>query len=150
MRALLIPVLAIACMGASEEAEIETLQSEPRLVKGNGISAFDTLLARDGVTIFGDGELKQRQDYLRSTCRDRLLETSKAEGEEAPIPTPGIPLLRRGPDTPEMPLAIYAVDRREDGCGVMVMMGDINDVRTLPKTNPEDYRVMPADKLEGK
>ncbi len=44
------------------------------------------------------------------------------------------PLLDRRPASPDRPLAIYAVERLQDGCPVMVMMGNPGDVRPMPKS----------------
>lgn len=57
-------------------------------------------------------------------CNDRITQAREATGQT--------PLLQREPASPEKPLAIYAVDRRQDGCSVMVMMGDPDDIRPLP------------------
>lgn len=58
-------------------------------------------------------------------CRDRITETREAAGKP--------PLLDRGPASPDKPHRIYAVDKRIDGCAVMVMHGDVTDVRPLPE-----------------
>ncbi|MEO1730400.1 MAG: hypothetical protein AAFR64_06645 [Pseudomonadota bacterium] len=88
--------------------------------------------------------LKEPRAGLRTGCSDRLERTD--EGSDGPVILGPAPLLRRGPNTPETPpLAIYAVDRRENGCGMMVMMGNPNDVRLLPDFSAEDHRLMPAD-----
>ena len=58
-------------------------------------------------------------------CRDRITQTREAAGKP--------PLLDRGPASPDKPYRIYAVDKRIDGCAVMVMHGDVNDVRPVPE-----------------
>ncbi|MEM7700613.1 MAG: hypothetical protein AAF251_01615 [Pseudomonadota bacterium] len=149
MRAFLIPILAFGCMGASEEASLETLKPEPRLAVGYGISAFDRLLAANGTSVISGDEIKARQSYLRETCRDRIVQTKAEAVQSPPGPAASLPLLQRQPATPQKPQAIYAVDRREDGCGVMVMMGNPDDVRPVPLTNQDDYRLMPAETPEN-
>jgi len=61
----------------------------------------------------------------RTTCRDRINHARAASGQP--------PLLRRGPASPNDPVMIYAVDRRQDGCAVMVVKGDPGDIRPLPE-----------------
>lgn len=40
------------------------------------------------------------------------------------------------------PLLIFAVEKQIDGCSVMVMRNDVNDMRPLP--GPSEHRLMPA------
>lgn len=142
MRILLIPFLGFACIGAHGDGDIQTLRPEPELIVGDGITTVDRLLHGKGSVVIGDGEMKDRQDYLRANCRDMLEHT---KSREPSLVISEKPLFQREPATPHEPLAIYAVDRREDGCGMMVMLGNPDDVRPLPITNPDDYRVMYAD-----
>lgn len=69
----------------------------------------------------------------RSACRDRIEYARRASGQP--------PLLRRGPATPDDPVMIYAVDRRQDGCAVMVVKGDPQDIRPLPE-QPRDGKLL--------
>ncbi|MEL7519841.1 MAG: hypothetical protein AAFN48_12910 [Pseudomonadota bacterium] len=148
MRTVLVPLVALACMGTGGEANIETLNQEPRLVTGPGVTALDTILAQEGTNILSGDKLKARQDYLRSTCRDRLVQTDKDDGRVPPGPLALLQRFERKPATPQKPQAIYAVDRREDGCGVMVMMGNPSDVRPVPSIDADDHRLMPAETPE--
>jgi hypothetical protein len=59
----------------------------------------------------------------RVPCRD----TVHAVREER-----GLPQLRRETAAPDEPLLIAAVDQRINGCAVMVMYDNTNDVRPLP------------------
>ena len=70
-------------------------------------------------------------------CRDRITEARDATGQP--------PLLQREPASPDKPHAIYAVDRQQDGCSVMVMMGDRDDIRPLPDAPEGPVRLMPAE-----
>jgi len=72
-------------------------------------------------------------DPDREICRDRIEHARAASGQP--------PLLQRGPATPEDPVLIYAVDRRQDGCAVMVVAGDPADIRPLPE-QPEGGKVL--------
>ena len=149
MRALLIPVLGFTVMAANDETQVEpSVPGNSPLVQeyqeARAVLKNREALAKLGKTVEGPVALRT----ARSVCRDRLERVQDAEeGLETSTPDPlaNLRLFRRQPNTPETPLAIYAVDRRENGCGVMVMMGDINDVRPVPMTNPSDYRVMPAE-----
>lgn len=75
----------------------------------------------------------------RAECSDRIEHARAATGQP--------PLLRRGPATPEKPILIYAVDRRQDGCAVMVAKGDPGDIRPLPEVKETGkllWRVKPS------
>lgn len=69
-------------------------------------------------------------------CRDRITQAREAAGKP--------PLLDREPASPDKPYHIYAVDRRQDGCAVMVMKGDPADIRPLPAAPDGPMLVMPA------
>ncbi|MDJ0977695.1 MAG: hypothetical protein QNI87_04095 [Erythrobacter sp.] len=142
MRAVLIPVLAFACMGASDEAGVEIPQPDESALFGEYQEKLEALKKRNLAAEPNEGSLTRL--LQRSACRDRLERAQ--EDAQKPLLVQPRPLLRRGPDTPEQPpLAIYAVDRRENGCGMMVMMGNPEDVRPVPVFNAEDHRLMPAN-----
>ena len=69
-------------------------------------------------------------------CSDRITYAREATGQP--------PLLEREPALPEKPLAIWAVDRSQDGCSVMVMMGNPEDIRALPGPMEGPLMVIPA------
>ncbi|MXP42813.1 hypothetical protein GRI75_14295 [Altererythrobacter soli] len=56
----------------------------------------------------------------------------------------GLPQLRRDSASPEEPLLIAAVDKRIDGCAVLVMRHDAGDIRPLPPFQDGPARRMPA------
>jgi hypothetical protein len=68
-------------------------------------------------------------------CRDRITHARAAAGKP--------PLLEREPASPAKPYHIYAVDRRQDGCAVMVMKGDPADIRPLPARPDGLVRMIP-------
>ncbi len=70
-------------------------------------------------------------------CRDRITQAREAAGKH--------PLLDREPASPDKPYHIYAVDRRQDGCAVMVMKGDPADIRPLPTAPEGPIVVIPAE-----
>jgi hypothetical protein len=59
----------------------------------------------------------------RAVCRDRIHEVRQDRG---------LPMLQRDTAKPDEPLFIAAVDKRIDGCSVMVMRNNLADVRPLP------------------
>ena len=71
-------------------------------------------------------------------CRDRIARAREAAGKP--------PLLDREPASPDRPHHIYAVDRRQDGCAVMVIKGNPDDIRPLPTAPDEQAVVTPVDK----
>lgn len=56
-------------------------------------------------------------------CRDRIHEVRQERG---------LPMLQRDTAKLDEPLLIAAVDKRIDGCSVMVMRNNLADVRPLP------------------
>ena len=67
-------------------------------------------------------------------CRDRIHEAREQMGQ---------PELDREPATGDEAMAIWAVDRREDGCSVLVAMGDPEDIRPIPEIE-EQFGLRPA------
>lgn len=80
-------------------------------------------------------ELEPYTTLSEETCRDRITQAREAAGKP--------PLLDRTPASPDRPNLIYAVDKRIDGCAVMVMHGDVNDVRPIPPRSEQGARVIP-------
>jgi len=70
-------------------------------------------------------------------CRDRITHAREASGQS--------PVLEREPASPDRPYAIYAVHREQDGCSVMVMMGNREDIRPLPTPMEEPLTIIPAE-----
>lgn len=151
MRAFVIPFMALACMATGGEAEVEPAQPEEPTLFEEYQKQLKDLKKRDFSVELARGSVLLKS-LRRSNCRDRLEDAQVAprEGGEAPVILQPGPLLRSGPSTPETPpLAIYAFDHREGGCGMMVMMGNRDDVRPLPELDADDHRLMPADALNG-
>jgi len=71
----------------------------------------------------------------KAICRDRIHQAR----EEL-----GLPELDREPATGDEAMAIWAVDRREDGCAVLVAMGDPEDIRPIPKIEKQ-FGLRPAN-----
>ncbi|TMM49875.1 hypothetical protein [Qipengyuania marisflavi] len=57
-------------------------------------------------------------------CADRIYQARQASGQPS--------LLQRETADPDNPILIWAVDRRQDGCSVLVTMGDPDDFRPIP------------------
>ena len=85
-----------------------------------------------------DDDWQSALERLRNLrdCRDVI---TKVRSEA------GLPLLDRQPASPDKPYLIYAVDRREGGCSVMVMKGNPDDIRQLPKPMEGPVGVIPAE-----
>ncbi|WP_298466412.1 hypothetical protein [uncultured Erythrobacter sp.] len=73
-------------------------------------------------------------------CRDRISKAREALG----LP----PQLDREPASPDKPHLIYAVDRRQDGCSVMVMKGNRDDIRQLPLPPRGPFLRIPAETID--
>lgn len=63
------------------------------------------------------------------TCRDRVI----AVREERGLP----PLVQRDSRVNDDVMRIYAVDRRVDGCNVLVMADGSGEIRPLPQPDPD-------------
>jgi hypothetical protein len=74
-------------------------------------------------------------DGLGKNCRDRIVLVREERG---------LPKLERDTASPDEPLLIAAVDKRIDGCAVMVMHGNTSDVRPLPEFQEGSGQLMPA------
>ena len=72
---------------------------------------------------------------FRENCRDRI----ELVREER-----GLPKLERDSASPDEALLIAAVDKRVDGCSVMVMRHDTSDIRPLPEFEDGPSQLMPA------
>lgn len=68
-------------------------------------------------------------------CADRIEQVRDAAGE---------PMLDRAPANAETPMLIAAVDKRIDGCAVLQMKGDVNDLRPVPLPNEGPVSLKPA------
>ncbi|MEM6475615.1 MAG: hypothetical protein AAF687_05555 [Pseudomonadota bacterium] len=134
MRFLTLVIAAPLLIAASDKAETPATEAPtPR-------EQTEELPRQDLATT--DLEAVEIGNVLRDfhTCRDRISKVREEAGQT--------PLLNREPASPDKPLAIYAVDRRVDGCNVMVMKGDPSDIRPLPKPAEGPMRLMPADEDE--
>lgn len=60
-------------------------------------------------------------------CRDRIEQARGAAGQ---------PKLDRSPADPDKPMLLHAVDRKIDGCGVLVLVADPTDLRPFPESGP--------------
>ena len=69
-------------------------------------------------------------------CRERITHARETSGQP--------PLKDRGPASADNPYLIHAVDKRIDGCAVMVMMGDAKDIRPLPAKPEGPVLLIPA------
>ncbi|QUL38739.1 hypothetical protein [Erythrobacter sp. JK5] len=126
MKAVILTVLAIGLIGAKgdvDPAESRSSNPPPTLAPSSD-AAISSRLA----------DLLKR--VRAEDCRDRIHRARAAAG---------LPLLDREPAAPDRPYLIYAVDRRQDGCSVMMMKGDPDDIRQLPRPM-EGSQLIPARK----
>ena len=72
---------------------------------------------------------------FRENCRDRI----ELVREER-----GLPKLERDSASHDEALLIAAVDKRVDGCSVMVMRHDTSDIRPLPEFKEGPAQLRPA------
>lgn len=76
-----------------------------------------------------------RPDFLAGPkCRDAKLPTANNPGQQ--------PRFERGPATADMGQYLYAVDRRIDGCSVVLAMSPSLQPRTRLKLTPENMGEM--------
>ncbi|MBV7259971.1 hypothetical protein [Erythrobacter crassostreae] len=82
------------------------------------------------------GETLRQLRESRRACRDRLTTAQ----DDAPRPV-------IEPDTAsaDKPLLIYAVDHRSEGCSLIVMKGNPDDVRQLPELPSDKPLLQRAD-----
>lgn len=152
MRIFVLPVLGIALIGAGAPPANQ-LDNPAYSDPPERWESVDDMIedAEDAGLIVNEGvRLGDPEDY---DCRDRIHDAREASGQpplpelapQAPEALPSTPLLDRQPASPDRPQAIYAVDRRQDGCSVMVMMGDPDDIRPLPLPADRFARMIPAE-----
>ncbi|MGB3711086.1 MAG: hypothetical protein WA985_05305 [Erythrobacter sp.] len=118
MRTILTPLFGLALLGASGDSDTRDAIPAPVPEAPTPVEA--------------------NPDSLSESCRDRISQAREASGQP--------PLLRREPASPENPLAIYAVDRTQDGCSVVVMMGEPEDIRPVPEVEQRPvFREVPEN-----
>ncbi len=120
--ALLLPSYQLTSRQLEMIAEAQIKAAEP--LETPSSSEPPSSIAR----MLADGEISLGEINLigpsSEECRDRITRAREAFGKP--------PMLEREPASPDKPHLIYAVDRRQDGCSVMVMKGDPDDIRQLP------------------
>lgn len=122
-----LPLAAIALMGAG--APVETTIPQLSTVEPGRLE-LPNLATREA--------LASMRRIPNEVCRDRI---SKARVENG-LP----PLGEDNSASPDDPHLIYALDRRQDGCSVMVMKGNPDDIRPLPSAPDGPIRLIPAGK----
>lgn len=115
MRLALLPVIAAATLGAADAPPM----NEP---------------AMGAPPVAGALSLPPPSP-LPTTCGDRIDRAREELGQ---------PKLQRETASPDRALLIAAVDKRVDGCAVMQMHRDVNDLRPLPQPSPGPIRLIPA------
>jgi hypothetical protein len=83
-----------------------------------------------------DFDLDKPQEYEPGkNCRDHIMLVREERG---------LPKLERDTASPDEALIIAAVDKRIDGCAVMMMRGNTSDVRPLPEFQEGPGQLTPA------
>ena len=90
-------------------------------------AAAETLAAPEAVPPEPVPGVTTAQADPKAVCTDRIHLVRQERG---------LPKLQRDTATPDEPLLIAAVDKRIDGCSVMVMRGNLADVRPIPEAGP--------------
>jgi len=80
-------------------------------------------------------KLANQAEEIRKNCRGRI---------EAVRQERGLPKLAPDKGSDRDPLLVLAVDRSIDGCEVLVVSNDLNDIRPLPDFSEEPARLRPA------
>ena len=78
----------------------------------------------------------EAKSHTQVNCGDRI-ERVREELDQ--------PKIQQETASPDKPLLITAVDKRIDGCAVMQMHNDINDLRPLPSRASGPPRLQPAN-----
>lgn len=130
MRTILVSASALVLLGAGQPPE-SALDNPAYTTPLERWQTVDDAIAQSSMA-------ELQADILNpEACRDHITEARDATGQP--------PLLQRERASPDKPHAIYAVDRQQDGCSVMVMMGDREDIRPLPDAPDGPVRLMPAE-----
>ncbi|MHA7818305.1 MAG: hypothetical protein ACX930_01525 [Erythrobacter sp.] len=129
MRILFVPAVALILVGAGEPPQ-SALDNPVYEAPQERWETVEDAQGQPSVLIPG------RETNDTESCTDAITEAREATDQP--------PLLEREPASPDRPLAIYAVDRKQDGCSVMVMMGNREDIRPLPLPVEGPHRVIPA------
>lgn len=131
MRVIAVSVLPFILVAASEPAPVAlpvpALDNPTYTTPPERWETIEEAVAR-----VGDEEAPSPAE-----CSDRISQARDETGQP--------PLLEREPASPEKPHAIYAVDRKQDGCSVMVMMGNREDIRPLPGPMEGPLQMIPAE-----
>jgi hypothetical protein len=115
MRRILLPFCALAAIGASASATPDAVMP--------------------GYTQPAQRWPNVEQTRSERLCADRIEQVRDATGE---------PMLDRAPASSETPMLIAAVDKRIDGCAVLQMKDDVNDLRPVPVPRETPVVLKPA------
>ncbi|QFT77867.1 hypothetical protein [Erythrobacter sp. THAF29] len=125
MRVVLLPICAVALIGASGETpQVSEVEPTPETSETPALAQ----LLRD------PSEVTTPNDFGR--CADRIRQAREEMG---------LPELKNERASPDRPLLFYAVNRIEEGCGVLVMKGNPNDIRMIPEPPEGPIRMISAE-----
>lgn len=121
MRLFVIPLVAATLISANDAGAYPPSLDNPAYSKpADKWKTLPEVEQPAAATAENDGSSSEPDP----SCSD-VITTARAEN--------GLrPLVKRAPASADEPHLIYAVDRREEGCSVMVMKGNPEDIRPLP------------------
>lgn len=99
------------------------------------LAAAPLVLAEPAVTHHAHGASSEPSSAEQASCRDRIQQVREGRG---------LPELDRRSASPDRPFLMAAVDKRIDGCSVIVMRHDTRDVRPLPLAADAAPELLPA------
>ncbi|NTZ42113.1 hypothetical protein G7A66_03185 [Altererythrobacter sp. SALINAS58] len=123
--ALIIPCFLIASLAAAERPSSANIAS--------GRIADDRMFSRKDLTPVASPDPSIADEMETNDCRGQI-HTIRQERELHSL---------EGESDAKEPYAIKAIDQRIDGCSVMVMHHDINDVRPLPDVQANPVGLIP-------
>lgn len=130
MRLIFVPLLACATLASAEEIA----KTPPELALEPPKAGVPLAMPSYSAPAERWRDLRDALPPSPEECRDRIRQIREQNGQ---------PELRRETADDEEPLMLWAVDRREDGCSVMVVKDNPDDIRPIPKTNGE-VKLRPA------
>lgn len=131
MRFVLLPLLAASSLAAADSGKVahaDPVSQPPEASMDFAPSEVELPRAvREALGFETEAE---------PDCGDTIMQAREDAGQP-PVP-------EREPASPDKPHLILALDKRLDGCAVMVMKGDPADMRHLPKAAEGPLLVIPA------
>ena len=123
MRIPALAAIAMLTIGATDDRSGETAASQTTRTVTSP-HAFD--MPPYGKPSVAWRTMEDAEPIESALCRDRIWQAREELGQ---------PDLDRETASPDEPLLMWAVDHRREGCGVIVMKDDPDDIRPIPEPN---------------